>query len=177
MDISCCHPVVALVVAISCLFSVSGKGNLFTGDRRLPDCSGASGLPSSQTVALEDGKVIQGVRRCFETPLLVPVHVYSGIRYASLGDTGLLGSGLRRVAQHRFRQAVAEFLYHDETGLLNKTLPGPVCPQPESRSSSTVDGLSGATGRQRSVSPQEENCLTLNIFVPERSKPLMNRDI
>ncbi|KAL5962634.1 Neuroligin-1, partial [Taenia solium] len=134
---------------------------------------------------------VSGVEIRFSDPKLRPVHAVYGLRYASLGGEGdsmVSEPGAtearephHQAAKRRFMHSVAAFIYETPArGHLQKTGPPPECPQPR-RAQPAHDGsfdewparatTSATSSRHLLQHPQPatqaEDCLTLNVFVPE----------
>ncbi|VDL19173.1 unnamed protein product [Hymenolepis diminuta] len=147
-------------------------------------------FPSIRTFALDGRVTVSGVEIRFSDPKLRHVHAVYGIRYASLGGEGSgmddnntgakpefpeLSEIIQQAAKRRFMHSVAAFIYETPTrGHLQKTSPPPECPQPRGPTRGTRESLDrGRTARTTSVRQilqptlQTEDCLTLNIFIPE----------
>ncbi|VDM04975.1 unnamed protein product [Schistocephalus solidus] len=137
-----------------------------------------------------------GVEIRFSDSRLPSVHVLYGIRFASLGGSGAAeepspvdssrgtsarGAGadrktkmVRPPAKRRFMHSVAAFIYETpQKGHLRKTSLPPVCPQPlpdldmEFFSPRLKARL---TRLLPYLSNQSEDCLTLNVYTPERGE-------
>ncbi|VDK42423.1 unnamed protein product [Taenia asiatica] len=155
-------------------------------------------FPSTRNFALDSRVTISGVEIRFSDPKLRPVHVVYGLRYASLGGEGdsiVSEPGTAEVrephhqaAKRRFMHSVAAFIYETPArGHLQKTGPPPECPQPR-RAQPVHDGsfdewparaaTSATSSRHLLQHPQAatqtEDCLTLNVFVPEAGVENLN---
>lgn len=146
---------------------------------------------STRKFALDSRVTISGVEIRFSDPKLRPVHAIYGLRYASLGgegdsmvpETGAAeaGESYHQAAKRRFMHSVAAFIYETPArGHLQKTGPPPECPQPRRAQLALDDSLDEWTTRSATSATysrhllqhpppatQAEDCLTLNIFVPE----------
>lgn len=152
-------------------------------------------FPSIRTFALDGRVTVSGVEIRFSDPKLRHVHAVYGIRYASLGGEGSnmdddntgaksefseLSELVQQAAKRRFMHSVAAFIYETPTrGHLQKTSPPPECPQPRGPNRGTRESLdSDRTTRTTSVrqilqpTSQTEDCLTLNVFIPEPRKKI-----
>nr|VZH96262.1 unnamed protein product [Spirometra erinaceieuropaei] len=135
-----------------------------------------------------------GVEIRFSDPRLPSVHALYGIRFASLGGSGPTTDAssaeaqrgtpahssrtdrktnpLRPPAKRRFMHSVAAFIYETpQEGHLHKTTPPPVCPQPipEVDAESANPRLKARLARLLPyLSNQSEDCLTLNVYTPQR---------
>ncbi|BHF61716.1 neurexin protein binding [Sparganum proliferum] len=135
-----------------------------------------------------------GVEIRFSDPRLPSVHALYGIRFASLGGSGSTTepssaegqrgtpasssrtdrktNPIRPPAKRRFMHSVAAFIYETpQEGHLHKTTPPPVCPQPipEVDAEFANPRLKARLARLLPyLSNQSEDCLTLNIYTPQR---------
>lgn len=135
-----------------------------------------------QKVTLEDGSQFTGLDIHLPVSTLSPVRAYLGIQYASLGvrktknqtssllftKTSLVSSPT--VAIHRLSQSVASFFYGTPKGVQSKTTMPAVCPQPfiDEVESAQFPGIIQNRLRHLKtfLNSQSEECLTLNIYVP-----------
>ncbi|KAM7541555.1 hypothetical protein Aperf_G00000035184 [Anoplocephala perfoliata] len=147
-------------------------------------------FPSIRKFAFDGRVTVSGVEIRFSEPKLRPVHAIYGVRYASLGGEGSDASGsaivpepgfpdvsepVQQAAKRRFMHSVAAFIYETPArGHLQKTSPPPECPQPRgtlrgTRESPDVDWTTRSSSLRQILQPatQTEDCLTLNIFIPE----------
>lgn len=151
-------------------------------------------FPSIRNFALDGRVTVSGVEVRFSDPKLRHVHVIYGIRYASLGGDGTdlddeldastgseyseISEPVQQAAKRRFMHSVAAFIYETPArGHLQKTSPPPECPQPRGpsrgiREGSDVDWTSRTASVRQILqqTSQSEDCLTLNIFVPDTRK-------
>lgn len=150
-------------------------------------------FPSIRKFALDGRVTVSGVEIRFSEPKLRPVHAIYGVRYASLGGEGSdsgsssivpepgfpdMSEPVQQAAKRRFMHSVAAFIYETPArGHLQKTSPPPECPQPRrsprsTRESSDADRTARTASVRQILQPaiQNEDCLTLNIFIPEASK-------
>ncbi|VDN99485.1 unnamed protein product [Rodentolepis nana] len=147
-------------------------------------------FPSIRTFDLDGRVTVSGVEIRFSDPKLRHVHAIYGIRYASLGgeesyfdvsstraesEFPELSEPVQPAAKRRFMHSVAAFIYETPArGHLQKTSAPPECPQPrgpsrKTRESSNSDWTARTASVRQLLQPtsQKEDCLTLNIFVPE----------
>ncbi|KAL5112024.1 Neuroligin-1 [Taenia crassiceps] len=155
-------------------------------------------FPSTRNFALDGRVTISGVEIRFSDPKLQPVHAVYGLRYASLGgegdsmvpETGAAETGELHhpAAKRRFMHSVAAFIYETPgRGHLQKTGPPPECPQPRKAQPAHESSFDEWPARSATSfissrhlfqdpqpSTQAEDCLTLNIFVPEAGAENLN---
>ncbi|VDD81526.1 unnamed protein product [Mesocestoides corti] len=132
-------------------------------------------LPSARHFDLDGRVTVSGVEIRFSDAKLPPVHAIYGIRYASLGgrvdktEQNMAGRNDQKPAKRRFMHSVAAFIYDTPNkGHLQKTTMPPVCPQPQRTEHNGVgEGRAGRVPLSYHLENQAEDCLTLNIFVPE----------
>uniref|UniRef100_A0A5K3EYF9 COesterase domain-containing protein n=1 Tax=Mesocestoides corti TaxID=53468 RepID=A0A5K3EYF9_MESCO len=135
-------------------------------------------LPSARHFDLDGRVTVSGVEIRFSDAKLPPVHAIYGIRYASLGgrvdktEQNMAGRNDQKPAKRRFMHSVAAFIYDTPNkGHLQKTTMPPVCPQPQRTEHNGVgEGRAGRVPLSYHLENQAEDCLTLNIFVPELEK-------
>ncbi|VDM18643.1 unnamed protein product [Hydatigera taeniaeformis] len=155
-------------------------------------------FPSTRSFALDGRVTVSGVEVRFSDPKLQPVHTIYGLRYASLGGEGDsvvsgpgnadVGESYHHAAKRRFMHSVAAFIYETPArGHLQKTGPPPECPQPRRAQSEHDNSFDDWTARIDTTvasshhllqnpqpATQPEDCLTLNIFVPEAGAENIN---
>ena len=151
-------------------------------------------FPSTRRFILDERVTVSGVEIHFSNPKLRPVNAIYGLRYASLGGEGYRAGhkpkteketsspSQQRAAKRRFMHSVAAFIYETPTqGHLQKIDLPPECPQPGEEPQSVEDWnhrFDGSTTSARLLSKpsqpitQVEDCLTLNVFVPEKGRRL-----
>lgn len=131
-------------------------------------------LPSLRHFDLDNRITVSGVEIRFSDTVVQPVHALYGLRYASLGGeidhrttqrtTGGVGIELP-AAKRRFMHSVAAFIYETPArGHLHKSTMPPVCPQLVDKSKYVKNRIF--------LEYQSEDCLTLNVFIPEQGKVL-----
>ncbi|CAH8519858.1 unnamed protein product [Schistosoma rodhaini] len=149
-------------------------------------------------ITLIDGKRLTGIKLHLPLSSLNPVIAYYGIRYASLGVQHIdIRDQLSRMATttnhsdsfkfnnnhdimkmpalHRFSHSVASFFYESPIGVYSHSILPPVCPQPSIHVHlEDKDIPKQVKDRLIRLLPflrnQDEDCLTLNIYVPQQDK-------
>lgn len=123
---------------------------------------------SNYPIILDEDKIIKGIDIHFSKFNLSMIRAYYGIRFASVGK---LKPGL--APEYRFQQSVASFYYEDFSGTRLFENYKPVCPQNLGNFSHIDENMLNPYWRhlkmiQPFLKDQNEECLTLNIYVPKR---------
>nr|CAH8840749.1 unnamed protein product [Trichobilharzia regenti] len=139
-------------------------------------------------ITLIDGKRLTGINLHLPLSSLNSVNAYYGIKYASLGvpsrdanqspenaNITLRGNSYKMPALHRFSHSVASFFYESLNGVHSYSVLPPACPQHLIHINAADKNIpKHVKDRFIRLQPflrdQEEDCLTLNIYVPQNSK-------
>ncbi|KAK4469158.1 hypothetical protein MN116_006738 [Schistosoma mekongi] len=149
---------------------------------------------NGDVITLIDGKHLVGIKLHLPVSSLNPVIAYYGVRYASLGvsyksndylskttttttTTGFTNysNNIKMPALHRFSHSVASFFYESPIGIYSHTTLPPVCPQQLININLEDKSIpKQVKDRYLRLLPflrnQDEDCLTLNIYVPQQDK-------
>ncbi|VDP73178.1 unnamed protein product [Echinostoma caproni] len=101
----------------------------------------------------------------------------TSVQFDTLPISNLSKTGISVPASpHRFSHSVASFFYEAPSGVHAKTILPPVCPQPDwNQNQIEMEFLQPVRNRLLRLEPflreQSEDCLTLNIYVPQTTYP------